>query len=306
MFFLYAAALALVSVALALTLIEALRFKQAWKGWIAIFLGALWLQNLIASFEAFGLGLALRGQWLGVLQENLAYLNFGLFVLPLILGFDLAYRGRVLKPRLIIFIAALVFGFVFSLIVPGFWLSPKPGLISLLGYLCLALTLGIYLWSLIDALLRDRRKGLPGMRMVLILLLVRFGYETVLNIFSERIAVWILSAHGPAFALLLGALLCLRFFIRATQAYGDPRVAVLSPDFIREYGLSAREREVLELLCLGLDTKDIAERLFLSVKTVNSHLHNTYAKCGVSGRTQLLTRLKQVGTETLGNLPNLP
>lgn len=49
--------------------------------------------------------------------------------------------------------------------------------------------------------------------------------------------------------------------------------------------LSPREHEVLRLLAQGLSNDDIARRLVLSVRTVERHVANLYAKIGVSGRT---------------------
>jgi DNA-binding CsgD family transcriptional regulator/tetratricopeptide (TPR) repeat protein len=49
--------------------------------------------------------------------------------------------------------------------------------------------------------------------------------------------------------------------------------------------LSAREREVLEQVALGLRNRDIGERLFISERTVARHLVQIYAKLGVSTRT---------------------
>lgn len=46
-------------------------------------------------------------------------------------------------------------------------------------------------------------------------------------------------------------------------------------------GISTREREVLELVCQGKKTKDIAEVLFISEKTVNGHRNNLLQKTGV-------------------------
>jgi DNA-binding CsgD family transcriptional regulator len=51
--------------------------------------------------------------------------------------------------------------------------------------------------------------------------------------------------------------------------------------------LSAREREVAMLAANGMASKDIADRLFLSVRTVNNHLQHAYAKLGVSSRADL-------------------
>ena len=50
-------------------------------------------------------------------------------------------------------------------------------------------------------------------------------------------------------------------------------------------GLSPREREVLALLATGRSNEEIATQLFLSIRTVERHVSNIYAKVGASGKT---------------------
>ena len=52
-----------------------------------------------------------------------------------------------------------------------------------------------------------------------------------------------------------------------------------------DYGLTARENEVLELMVRGLIKKEIADRLSLSYHTIDSHLRNIYQKLQVHTRT---------------------
>lgn len=52
--------------------------------------------------------------------------------------------------------------------------------------------------------------------------------------------------------------------------------------------LTKREQQVLECLSEGLSNKEIADKLFLSVHTINTHRHNLYKKIGVKNRTQAM------------------
>ena len=60
-------------------------------------------------------------------------------------------------------------------------------------------------------------------------------------------------------------------------------------------GLTQREAEVLALLAEGLRNAEIAERLFLTPKTVSHHLSAIYAKLGVSSRTEAARAAAQIG-----------
>lgn len=49
-------------------------------------------------------------------------------------------------------------------------------------------------------------------------------------------------------------------------------------------GLSKREAEVMELIATGHSNGEIAQRLFLSEKTVKNHVNRIYAKLGADCR----------------------
>jgi DNA-binding CsgD family transcriptional regulator len=52
--------------------------------------------------------------------------------------------------------------------------------------------------------------------------------------------------------------------------------------------LSEREREVVTLVALGRDTREIAGELHISPETVRTHVRNAMAKLGVRTRAQLV------------------
>ena len=55
--------------------------------------------------------------------------------------------------------------------------------------------------------------------------------------------------------------------------------------------LTKREKEVFTLLVNNKTTKDIAEILGISEKTVRNHISNTMQKLGVKGRSQAVVEL---------------
>jgi len=59
--------------------------------------------------------------------------------------------------------------------------------------------------------------------------------------------------------------------------------------------LTKREKEVFELLVQDKTTKEIAQELFISEKTVRNHISNSMQKLGVKGRSQAVVELLRMG-----------
>ena len=64
--------------------------------------------------------------------------------------------------------------------------------------------------------------------------------------------------------------------------------------------LTEREIEILEYVALGLTVKQVASRLGLSPRTVETHLAKLYRKLGVRNRVQALSRAASLGLIDLG------
>jgi len=63
--------------------------------------------------------------------------------------------------------------------------------------------------------------------------------------------------------------------------------------------LTAREKEVLQLMAQGLANKQIALSLSISEHTVKFHLSSLYAKLGISSRTEAVRRGIELGLISL-------
>ena len=59
--------------------------------------------------------------------------------------------------------------------------------------------------------------------------------------------------------------------------------------------LTAREAEVLDLIARDMSNQDIAQRLYLSQKTVRNHISNIFLKLQVVDRAQAIVRAREAG-----------
>jgi two-component system nitrate/nitrite response regulator NarL len=67
--------------------------------------------------------------------------------------------------------------------------------------------------------------------------------------------------------------------------------------------VTAREREILELMRHGRSNKEIAESLVISIATVKNHVHNILEKLGATRRQDAVARWQGVGPGTQSRTP---
>jgi DNA-binding NarL/FixJ family response regulator len=69
--------------------------------------------------------------------------------------------------------------------------------------------------------------------------------------------------------------------------------------------LSPQETQIAELAAQGLSNREIGQRLFLSHRTVSSHLYRIFPKLGVAYRSQLATALANHGNQATPPPPSV-
>ena len=80
--------------------------------------------------------------------------------------------------------------------------------------------------------------------------------------------------------------------VRLMNFFATPRPAIPAQAFPE---LSAREREILDLIAQGASNTDIANKLVLSPKTVRNHVSNIFSKLQVADRAQAIIRGREAG-----------
>jgi ATP/maltotriose-dependent transcriptional regulator MalT len=84
---------------------------------------------------------------------------------------------------------------------------------------------------------------------------------------------------------------------RARNELRASGVAITSRPDLPAPALTTQERQIAELAATGLTNKQIGERLFLSHRTVGSHLHRLYPKLGITSRAALGSALEMITPE---------
>lgn len=94
------------------------------------------------------------------------------------------------------------------------------------------------------------------------------------------IAIRKVMAGGQYFSEEITALVFTDFYLKEKEGKGLPRKKATE--------LSNREEEVLKHIASGLSLREIADRLFISVKTVETHKQNIQEKLGLKNTAQLV------------------
>lgn len=123
---------------------------------------------------------------------------------------------------------------------------------------------------------------------VLIGILKSIEYRVLIRDISTELAVGLIAVMFAALGIWAGR--------KLTRT----RVETIGPEFVlndaelKRTGISKREYEVLELISEGLSNQEIADRLFVSLSTVKTHLSNLFIKLDARRRTQAVQRAKEL------------
>lgn len=76
--------------------------------------------------------------------------------------------------------------------------------------------------------------------------------------------------------------------------------ALPDDDFYRTYQLTRREQEILSALLSGHRIRDIADKMFIAESTVKGHISQIYSKLQVSGKSEMLSVIRNYKQQELG------
>ncbi|MCG8480544.1 MAG: helix-turn-helix transcriptional regulator, partial [Spirochaetales bacterium] len=244
---------------------------------------------------------------------DLVLAPFDLFLMPIWLV--MLVRRTVRRPLVLALLANLIVVIVLLFVLTDRFAVEGHEATALDIVLAVSLLLqsyGIYLVSLTYAFFGLGTPSVSAPRrdfrfVVLVLLtstVVGYGAE-IIDANGDSPASYNPRLELPIFALVGFGFIGYRQARRLLPATsGDPAGGdVVDETFFVEYGLSPREKDVALRLRAEGKTRDIAERLFVSEATINSHIRNIYRKCDVHSRVELVNlmrRYERLPTSAIG------
>jgi predicted ATPase/DNA-binding CsgD family transcriptional regulator len=108
---------------------------------------------------------------------------------------------------------------------------------------------------------------------------LRVAYERMLTTLRARLEHQVFTAAWDE-----GREMTLYSAVTYACAVETPRMSVRLPADMKRVTLTPREREIARLIAAGQSNREIAAALVLSVRTVERHIENIYAKLGVHGQ----------------------
>jgi len=130
-----------------------------------------------------------------------------------------------------------------------------------------------------------------------LLVFASIGYlESMINVWGNIGAISAVLTNESGFIyssvpyVLYGIFLIvyfMRFPVSVPMTNEEP-----SQEFLSQYGITDREREIILKVMQGKSNDDIARELVISLATVKTHLHNIYKKIGIDSRFDLLARVR--------------
>lgn len=154
---------------------------------------------------------------------------------------------------------------------------------------------GIHLYAATILLRGFKRIESPWLRSLIRSFLVFFGAFALLatvQFVIQNIPTSPRFLHDYPIEQLLyymGFVILAVVYISRYFAQPGPGAAVNMPEqFVRRFGISHREREIIEMMAQGFSNRAIADKLYISTVTVKNHVYHIYQKTGARNKVQLL------------------
>lgn len=236
-----------------------------------------------------------------IISQLIPYIGFPFLILAwfMFLRFCFEWVGgsisRTVTLAYFIFLIVFFIGLGWSLLNPsglGYAISKIK-----IVYVLVGLDTVLILWGL-SVLLFGLRSGGQKRSLVMEFYALLTTFMLLLQITSV-IVFYFYPTSLPAFILMyfLSFAVPLIYFYNQIEkilnTYVGKSVTSSFESLMAKFGISRREREIIEQVCSGKSNQEIADTLFISLQTVKDHTHRIYLKMNIRNRVQLIKQVQE-------------
>ncbi len=105
--------------------------------------------------------------------------------------------------------------------------------------------------------------------------------------------IYFFPLHYCCLSIMITIYITKNYFKLSRKGYFPQNIIEkINEDFLSEYRLSSREKEIFLLIINGYSNKNIADELFISISTVKKHIYSIFKKTNIGSRFELLRLIK--------------
>ena len=269
------------------------RRNPGWLSSYLLYLGLYAIYTVFSTYEFFSrVYLSEARPFFNKLSQ---YITFIIAILLLIIVPRFIYRlfsqKLTVKQQIFPFVMAGLF-----LAMMALSLAFPERQLNNLGSVFLNAYLGIFTLFGIAGILKIEDRSFLGVVVPFLFLSCGFYFIVVLqNILLPLLVsplLYLQLSHFTAGLICFswGAITLIFLIIKTSRndTHGMPAV---NEEYMSRFGITAREKEIITLLLEGNSYKEIGEKLFVSHRTVETHVYNIYRKCSVKNKIELSRQL---------------
>lgn len=222
------------------------------------------------------------------------YYSLSMFVLIWrLIHFTIVLVGRkISKVNSTVIIILLIFVFSFLMILLGIDIIRIIVITEVIFYITLLLVLIIISRNTYRIKMKSVARNIVLYIKLLFVFLPIFIIESILLLFmTEEFEIAYLSFPYILFLLfwnIINISLVAKYFFKPIS---EKQNIGINTDFLKEYGITPTEMEVIKLIKSGLSNKEIAFKRQSKEKTIKNHIYNIYQKLEIKSRVELINLL---------------
>ena len=260
------------------------RYRLSYLWYIGI--SWIWFVTQFAGFVNYSFLQNNPDVYISVIEIIRTTVSIGIFIITPIMLFNIALVPIERREKIVIFCTPVVL--VFFILITVFF-----KLYAIANFVSLILNMALGIAFLMTRYVIYRKKIDHEVATMLPFLWISgiayniFGLYRLIFIFSPSLHDRRFDAFITGLFIAIWCFSDVLVFLKEFNGTVSP-IAAVPDEFIRYFNISPREKEIIDRLMEGSAYKQIGDILFISPRTVESHVYRIFKKCGVSNKIELI------------------